>query len=102
MVDVRASNAKLRARSRRIVALATGAPDDEIEAALTATGGEVKNVILVILGGLDATTAATLLAEHDGQLRTALRSARALCTRRPVGLFHTPTSDSWDCSDVKA
>src|SRR6185295_5010869 len=28
MVDVRASNEKLRARSRRIVALATDAPDD--------------------------------------------------------------------------
>ena len=31
MVDVRASNEKLRARSRRIVALATGADDEEIE-----------------------------------------------------------------------
>ena len=50
MVDVRASNEKLRARSRRIVALATGASDEEIEAALAATDGEVKNAILVILG----------------------------------------------------
>ena len=50
MVDVRASNEKLRARSRRIVALATGADDAEIEAALAATDGEVKNAILVILG----------------------------------------------------
>lgn len=31
MVDVRASNEKLQARSRRIVALATGAPDEQIE-----------------------------------------------------------------------
>ena len=78
MVDVRASNAKLRARSRRIVALATGASDNEIEAALAATDGEVKDAILVILGGIDATTTAKLLADHGGRLRAALRAARAL------------------------
>ncbi|MFG2294041.1 N-acetylmuramic acid 6-phosphate etherase [Streptomyces sp. NPDC048603] len=72
MVDVRASNEKLRARSRRIVALATGAPDEEIEAALTATGGEVKHAILVILGGVDAKTAADLLTTSNGHLRPAL------------------------------
>ncbi|MFF1559886.1 N-acetylmuramic acid 6-phosphate etherase [Streptomyces sp. NPDC058279] len=72
MVDVRATNEKLRARSRRIVALATGAPDEEIEAALAATDGEVKNAVLVILGGVDAATAAHLLTEADGHLRAAL------------------------------
>ncbi|MDX2708300.1 N-acetylmuramic acid 6-phosphate etherase [Streptomyces sp. PA03-6a] len=77
MVDVRASNDKLRARSRRIVALATGAPDEEIEAALTAAGGEVKNAVLVVLGGVDAPTAARLLAEADGHLRAALLAAVA-------------------------
>ncbi|MFD8979404.1 N-acetylmuramic acid 6-phosphate etherase [Streptomyces sp. NPDC059564] len=76
MVDVRASNEKLRARSRRIVALATGAPDAEIEAALTATGGEVKNAILVILGAVDGPTAATLLDASRGHLREALAAAR--------------------------
>jgi N-acetylmuramic acid 6-phosphate etherase len=72
MVDVRASNDKLRARSRRIVALATGADDEEIEAALTATGGEVKHAILVLLAGVDGTTAARLLEESGGHLRAAL------------------------------
>ncbi|MEU6893991.1 N-acetylmuramic acid 6-phosphate etherase [Streptomyces sp. NPDC046557] len=76
MVDVRATNEKLRARSRRIVALATGAPDEEIEAALAATDGEVKNAVLVILGGVDAPTAAALLTEADGHLREALTRAR--------------------------
>jgi N-acetylmuramic acid 6-phosphate etherase len=75
MVDVRASNDKLRARSRRIVALATGASDDEIEAALTATDGEVKNAILTILAGVGAPVAARLLAESGGHLRTALARA---------------------------
>ncbi|MEV4680969.1 N-acetylmuramic acid 6-phosphate etherase [Streptomyces kurssanovii] len=75
MVDVRASNDKLRARSRRIVALATGASDEEIESALEATDGEVKNAILVILGDVDAPTAATLLARTSGHLRAALTAS---------------------------
>ncbi|MGD1224349.1 MULTISPECIES: N-acetylmuramic acid 6-phosphate etherase [Streptomyces] len=75
MVDVRASNEKLRARSRRIVALATGAPDEDIERALAATDGEVKNAILTILGEVDAPTAARLLKESSGHLRAALAAA---------------------------
>ena len=76
MVDVRASNEKLRARSRRIVALATGASDDEIEHALAATDGEVKNAILTLLAGVDGPTAARLLEDADGHLRAALAAAR--------------------------
>ncbi|MFC8347653.1 N-acetylmuramic acid 6-phosphate etherase [Streptomyces sp. NPDC057280] len=72
MVDVRASNEKLRARSRRIVALATGAGDDEIERALAETDGEVKNAILVILTGVDGPAATRLLEESGGHLRAAL------------------------------
>ncbi|MFF5368069.1 N-acetylmuramic acid 6-phosphate etherase [Streptomyces sp. NPDC013187] len=72
MVDVRASNDKLRARSHRIVALATGAADDEIDRALAATDGEVKNAILSILAGVDGPTAARLLEESGGHLRAAL------------------------------
>ncbi|MER7839367.1 N-acetylmuramic acid 6-phosphate etherase [Streptomyces sp. NPDC096040] len=75
MVDVRASNEKLRARSRRIVALATGAEEEEIEQALTATHGEVKNAILVILAGVDGPTATRLLEESGGRLRAALATA---------------------------
>ncbi|MGW2234127.1 N-acetylmuramic acid 6-phosphate etherase [Streptomyces sp. NPDC001759] len=76
MVDVRASNEKLRARSRRIVALATGAPDEEIERALAATDGEVKNAILTLLADVDGPTAARLLEESGGHLRAALAAAR--------------------------
>ncbi|ROQ97349.1 N-acetylmuramic acid 6-phosphate etherase [Streptomyces sp. 2132.2] len=76
MVDLRASNEKLRARSRRIVALATGAPDEEIEAALDATGGEVKQAVLVLLGDVDGPAAAELLTAAHGHLREALASAR--------------------------
>lgn len=73
MVDLRATNDKLRARSRRIVALATGADDAAVGQALAATGGEVKNAILVILGAVDGPTAARLLDHADGRLRDALQ-----------------------------
>ncbi|MFD0209618.1 N-acetylmuramic acid 6-phosphate etherase [Streptomyces hirsutus] len=75
MVDVRASNEKLRARSRRIVALATGAADADIERALAATDGEVKNAILVLLADVDGPTAARLLTDSHGHLRAALTKA---------------------------
>ncbi|WP_051821248.1 N-acetylmuramic acid 6-phosphate etherase [Streptomyces sp. SCSIO 75703] len=75
MVDVRASNEKLRARSRRIVALATGAGDAEVERALAATGGEVKHAILVLLADVDGPTAALLLEDSGGRLRAALAAA---------------------------
>ncbi|MFF3322159.1 N-acetylmuramic acid 6-phosphate etherase [Streptomyces sp. NPDC002889] len=75
MVDVRASNDKLRARSRHIVSLATGASDEAIESALAATDGEVKNAILTLLAGVDAETASRLLTESDGHLRAALAAA---------------------------
>ncbi|MDX3087483.1 MULTISPECIES: N-acetylmuramic acid 6-phosphate etherase [Streptomyces] len=75
MVDVRASNEKLRARSHRIVSLATDAPDEEIEAALRASDGEVKNAILMLLAGVGAARAARLLDENGGHLRAALKAA---------------------------
>jgi N-acetylmuramic acid 6-phosphate etherase len=73
MVDVRASNEKLRARSRRIVSLATGAPDEAVETALAAAAGEVKTAILMLLADIDAPTATDLLKRAHGHLREALR-----------------------------
>ncbi|WP_137994238.1 N-acetylmuramic acid 6-phosphate etherase [Streptomyces vilmorinianum] len=73
MVDVRASNDKLQARSRRIVALATGAPDEQIESALAAADGEVKTAILMILADIDAKAADQRLKNSQGHLRAALR-----------------------------
>ncbi|MFF9217978.1 N-acetylmuramic acid 6-phosphate etherase [Streptomyces viridosporus] len=75
MVDLRASNDKLRARSHRIVALATGAEDDAVARALAATDGEVKHAILVLLADVDGPTAARLLKESGGHLRAALAEA---------------------------
>jgi N-acetylmuramic acid 6-phosphate etherase len=75
MVDVRATNDKLRARSHRIVALATGATDEEIDRALTAAHGEVKTAILTLLSNTDAPTATRLLQQNQGHLRAALSAA---------------------------
>ncbi|MFG2910481.1 N-acetylmuramic acid 6-phosphate etherase [Kitasatospora sp. NPDC048286] len=76
MVDLRATNDKLRDRARRIVAEATGADEAAIDRALTATGGRAKDAILSLLADVDAPTAARLLKSSDGRLREALRHAR--------------------------
>jgi len=72
MVDVVASNAKLRARARRAVALATGAPDDEVDAALAAAGGDAKVAIVSLLAGLDAESARSRLEAAGGVVRRSL------------------------------
>jgi N-acetylmuramic acid 6-phosphate etherase len=74
MVDVRATNDKLRARVRRIVELATGASADEVDAALEASGGEAKVAIVSLLAEVDADTARSRLDAADGRIRAALGS----------------------------
>ncbi|SDT82405.1 N-acetylmuramic acid 6-phosphate etherase [Streptomyces sp. TLI_053] len=76
MVDVRAGNAKLRERARRIVADITGADEETARRALAATGGDAKAAVLVVLAGVGAPTAARLLTAADGHLREALELAR--------------------------
>jgi N-acetylmuramic acid 6-phosphate etherase len=72
MVDVAAENEKLRARVRRIVRTATGAPSEEVDAALDAAGGDVKVAIVSLLAGVDAPTARERLRQAGGNVRTAL------------------------------
>ncbi|MFF2953291.1 N-acetylmuramic acid 6-phosphate etherase [Kitasatospora sp. NPDC057965] len=81
MVDVRAGNAKLRDRARRIVTEITGADEETARRALAATGGEVKDAVLVVLAGVDAPAAARLLTSADGRLREALELARGGVSR---------------------
>lgn len=75
MVDLRATNAKLRARSERTVMLATGTDAQQAAEALDATGGWIKAAILMSETTLDADAAVRLLAEHGGRLRDALLAA---------------------------
>jgi N-acetylmuramic acid 6-phosphate etherase len=72
MVDVAATNEKLHARVRRIVAAATDAPPDDVERALEGAGGDAKVAIVSLLAGIDAADARTRLAASDGNIRPAL------------------------------
>lgn len=76
MVDVQATNAKLRARAERIVMLATGVDAAAASAALESVGGSVKAAILVTITGVTPDDAIARLASHDGVLRDALNGAR--------------------------
>jgi N-acetylmuramic acid 6-phosphate etherase len=72
MVDVVASNAKLRERARRAVVIATGAAEAEVDAALESAGGDVKVAIVLLLAGTDASGARTKLDAAGGVVRRAL------------------------------
>lgn len=73
MVDVHATNAKLRARAQRIVRLATGATAPEVEGALAEADGNAKVAIVSLLAGLDAESARLQLADANDNVRIALR-----------------------------
>jgi N-acetylmuramic acid 6-phosphate etherase len=72
MVDVQASNEKLRARARRAVATATAAPEDKVAEAIAAAGGDTKVAIVSLLAGVDAQTARTRLTAAGGVIREAV------------------------------
>jgi len=72
MVDVVATNDKLRARVRRIVAAASGASPDRVEAALDEADGDAKVAIVALARGVDAPTARGKLEETAGDVRKAL------------------------------
>lgn len=72
MVSMRATNAKLRGRTLRILREATGAPADECADALTAAGGDLKVALVHLLSGVDTLAAAAALAEAQGHVRHAL------------------------------
>jgi len=74
MVDVQATNAKLRARALAIVASATGVDAGAAETLLTAAGGEVKTAIVMGLTKSSPEEARTRLAAHGGVLRAALEA----------------------------
>jgi N-acetylmuramic acid 6-phosphate etherase len=72
MVDVVATNDKLRARVRRIVAVATGAPDEQAEEALSDAEGDARVAIVMLGAGVDVETARARLAAAAGNVRKAL------------------------------
>lgn len=77
MVDLLATNEKLRARSIRTVMTVSGVGAEQAEAALDAADGRVKEAILALLTGIAPDTAGRLLDEADGLLRVAVERASA-------------------------
>jgi N-acetylmuramic acid 6-phosphate etherase len=73
MVDLRATNAKLRRRSERMLTEMTGARAEDAREALQRCGGRVKPAVLV-LKGLAPEAAERALAEAGGSLRQALKT----------------------------
>jgi N-acetylmuramic acid 6-phosphate etherase len=74
MVDVRGTNAKLRARVESIVRLATGAEPDEVHAALEAAGGDAKVAIVSLIADVDVEVARARLEAAGGRVRVAVDS----------------------------
>jgi N-acetylmuramic acid 6-phosphate etherase len=72
MVDVRATNEKLVARSFSLVQDVTGAAPADVAAALDAADGEVKTAIAMILTASTAPVVRSRLAAADGSLRAVL------------------------------
>ncbi|EFV78431.1 N-acetylmuramic acid 6-phosphate etherase [Cytobacillus firmus] len=72
MVDVQMTNEKLFKRAENIVKMATGASDEEAQAALKEQNHNTKAAILQILTGLKGEAAARLLKKHNGYLREAI------------------------------
>lgn len=72
MVDVQASNEKLKVRALKIVMEATECDNEAAANVLTKANGQVKLAILMQLSGLDALEAQSLLDKSNGKLRQAL------------------------------
>ncbi len=68
MVDVVATNEKLRVRGRRMVVEATGADPQVADRALAEAGGNAKTAIAALLLQVPVADAAARLAAADGQL----------------------------------
>lgn len=75
MVSLRATNAKLRGRTLRILQEATGASEQECADALSEAAGDVKVALVHLLCGVDSATAIKLLEANGGNVRDALAAS---------------------------
>ncbi|EMD22492.1 N-acetylmuramic acid 6-phosphate etherase [Amycolatopsis azurea] len=76
MVSMRATNAKLRGRTIRILREATGMSMADCSDALTEADGDLKVALVHLLSGEDVASAAKALTASDGHVRKALDSLR--------------------------
>ena len=75
MVDLRATNAKLRRRAVRMTATASGADEAHAQQVLQACDWRVKTAIVALRCGLEPAAAQARLDAADGSVRAALSSA---------------------------
>ncbi len=71
MVGVDPGNEKLRARARRNVAIASGAPEEQVDDALAAASGDARVALVSLLAGIDAENAKARLEAAGGSVRKA-------------------------------
>jgi N-acetylmuramic acid 6-phosphate etherase len=72
MVEVSATNNKLRGRKLLILREATGADPASCDAALLAAGGDLRLAMITLLGDIDVPTAREALTKGGGSVRGAL------------------------------
>jgi len=72
MVDVQATNLKLKERAKRIVTIATGVSYSQAEETLISANGSSKLAIIMILAGVSSEEASQLLKGADGFVVKAL------------------------------
>ncbi|MFO0807308.1 MAG: N-acetylmuramic acid 6-phosphate etherase [Gemmataceae bacterium] len=82
MVDLRATNQKLKARTNRIVRLLTGLESEAADELLARCGGELKTALLVETAKLSPVDARTRLAECAGRVGDVLKAASLNATGR--------------------
>jgi N-acetylmuramic acid 6-phosphate etherase len=75
MVDVVASNEKLRRRARRLIREIAGVDDAAAVAALDAADWHAKTALVSVLADVDAATARSRLDAADGRVREAIAPA---------------------------
>jgi len=75
MVDLRATNQKLLARSCRLIVQLTGVSEESAREALQLCGGELKTAVVKIHHNVTPEVARRMLEHHRQQLRPALQSS---------------------------
>ena len=100
MVDVVATNAKLRGRVVRILQEATGADEAEARTALEQADGELKPALLAMLAHVDATAARAAIEKHHGSVAHALPALTLTAERSgwPADADDAHTGDGADAA----
>jgi N-acetylmuramic acid 6-phosphate etherase len=87
MVDLRATNEKLRLRTNRIIRQVTGLDREQADVLLDRSGRELKTALVTHLAGVTPDEARTRLAAAGGRLRKALTPPEAVASEPTDNLY---------------